>query len=320
MKTSPVEKKQFDFGTLRPTSDSINSFLSVLEKRRSGIKTHVDTGIASIDGAMPCLLDETNLVILAARPAMGKTSLGYQIGSNIAKTFEKSVFFFSIEMSEVQVVERHIVAETGLSVLQLRNPLQLSKEQERQLSVALSNFSELPLLVDETPKSIDQIVSETKICSANLCAAGLPPLGLILVDYLTIIDSSEKKGNNELEVKDICRKLKALAKEIKVPVLCLAQLNRSLESRPNKRPMLSDLRDSGAIEQEADEILFIYRDEVYNEDTPDKGIAEICAAKRRNFDRATVRLNFIGERMIFTDESTRKMAMKPAQGGNNNDW
>lgn len=295
-------KEVVSFGSLKKTGEISHRYQEVLAKRRSGIKSHVDTGLKSIDEALPCLLDETNLIILAARPAMGKTALGQQIGENVANA-GRTVCFYSLEMSETQVIERSIVRNTGISMLQLREPQNLSLTNTEKLNDAINIFNNLPLLIDESPKSIDEIVVSVKENALKIAEDGMPKLGLILVDYLTIVSPSTKsKGSTrELEVSDICRKLKALAKSQKVPVLCLAQLNRSVEARINKRPMMSDLRESGSIEQEADTILFIYRDDMYNPESAEKGIAEIYAGKNRSFGIGGVKMKFVGEKMKFTE-------------------
>lgn len=317
-----VQQVQVNFGTMKRSTSLVEVFEEAMAKRRSGIKTHIETGVAALDLAIPCLLEEGNLVIVAGRPGMGKTSLGYQFLLS-APLQNKSAFFFSLEMSDLQIVERHVAAHAGVGILKLRNPAELGEEEEMRIAVALNQFSELPLLIDEKPKSIDEIVTLAQTNAANLSVTGMPPLGLILVDYLTIVTPSQSKGTNDLEVKEVARKLKALAKELKVPVVALAQLNRSLETRTNKRPQMSDLRESGAIEQEADEILFIYRDEVYNPDTPEKGVAEIITGKRRMFDPAVVKLKFDGPRMMFCEldkpipKQTTAHEYKKAKGGRN---
>lgn len=296
------------FGTMKRPGELVDAFIEVMEKRKAGIKTHLDTGVAALDAAVPCLLEEGNLIVVAGRPGMGKTSLGYQFLLSAAHQ-NKSAFFFSLEMSDLQIMERHIAAHANVSILKLRNPSSLNNDDELRIAVALRQFADLPLRIDEKPKSIDEIMTLARTNSANLCAAGSPPLGLILVDYLTIVSPSQTKATNDLEIKEITRKLKALAKEMKVPVVAICQLNRSLEQRTNKRPMMSDLRESGAIEQEADEILFIYRDDIYNPDSPEKGVAEIITGKRRMFEQATVKLKFDGARMTFCDMDS---VIKPA--------
>lgn len=318
-----VQQVQVNFGSMKRAESLVTIFEEAMAKRRSGIKTHIETGVAALDLAIPCLLEEGNLVVVAGRPGMGKTSLGYQLLLAAARLQNKSAFFFSLEMSDLQIIERHVAAHAGVGILKMRNPAKLDDEEEMRIAVSLSEFSSLPLLIDEKPKSIDEIVTLSRLNSANLSANKMPPLGLILVDYLTIVTPSQSKGTNDLEVKEVARKLKALAKEMRVPVVALAQLNRSLEQRTNKRPQMSDLRESGSIEQEADEILFIYRDEVYNPDTPAKGVAEIITGKRRMFDQATVKLKFDGSRMMFCeiDRQSQNQASaveyKKSKGGRN---
>lgn len=309
------------FGSMKRSESLLEVFEEAMQKRRSGIKTHIETGVAALDKGVPCLLEEGSLVVVAGRPGMGKTSLGYQFLLAAANQ-NRSAFFFSLEMSDLQIVERHVAAHADVGILKLRDPATLEEDEELRIAVSLRQFADLPLLIDEKPKAIDEIVSLARINAANLAAAGMPPLGLILVDYLTIVAPSRAQSTNDLEIKEIARQLKALAKELKVPVVALAQLNRSLEQRPNKRPVMSDLRESGAIEQEADEILFIYRDEVYNPDSTEKGVAEIITGKRRMFDQSTVKLKFDGPHMMFCDLDTPAKASAPAatKKGGSNDW
>lgn len=312
-------ENQISFGSMKRSEGLLEVFEEAMRKRRSGIKTHIETGIAALDLAIPCVLEEGNLVVVAGRPGMGKTSLGYQL-LLAAPRQNRSAFFFSLEMSDLQIVERHVAAFANVSVLKLRNPTELDNDEELRIADALRQFADLPLLIDEKPKSIDEIMNLVRANAAKLAAAGMPPLGLVLVDYMTIVSPSHPKSTNDLEIKEIARQLKALAKELKVPVVALAQLNRSLEQRSNKRPVMSDLRESGAIEQEADEILFIYRDEIYSPGTNEKGKAEIITGKRRMFEQATVKLKFDGSRMIFCDPdvpTSPNTTSRKSSGGRN---
>jgi len=320
--TKNVLQVQLSFGGMKQPETLVAVYEEAIAKRKSGIKTHVETGIAALDLAVPHLNEEGNLVVVAGRPGMGKSSLGYQF--LLAATRQnRSAFFFSLEMTYLQIVERHVAAYAGVSILKLRNPNELSEDEELRIAVALRQFAELPLLIDDKPKSIDEIVTLARTNAASLNEVEMPPLGLILVDYLTIVSPSQSRSTNELEIKEITRKLKALAKELKVPVIALSQLNRSLELRQNKRPQMSDLRESGSIEQEADEILFVYRDDVYNPDTHEKGVAELITGKRRMFDKATVKLKFDGPRMLFCDpdmqpqKQTTATKYSSAKGGRN---
>lgn len=320
-----VQQEPINFGSLANSAALADHFLGVLDKRRSGIKTHADTGIASLDAEVPCLLEDGDLTVVAARPGMGKTCFGVQLMGSVAQQ-GKSGIFFSLEMSYLQLVERHIAAATGLSLLKLRNPLMLTADDEKVMAKALSDFGSMQILVDETPKTIDELVEATIKAKISLEAAGMPKLGVILVDYLTKIYPSRHASTNDLEIKEISRKLKDLAKMLQVPVIALAQLNRSVEQRPNKRPIMSDLRESGTIEQDADTILFLYRDEVYDPDTKDKGVAEVIVGKRRMFDLATVKLAFEGARFRFgelgrctSEQYARKSGSLKNRGGQYDD-
>ncbi len=255
--------------------------------------TGVATGFTDLD-RMTSGLQPGDLVIVAGRPSMGKTALALNVGEHVALNVKMPVAVFSMEMGATQLALRMIGSVGRLDQHKLRTGRLASDDWER-LSTALGRLSEAQLLIDETP-ALNAIEVRSR---ARRLQKQYGQLGLVIVDYIQLMQAQSQGENRATEISEISRALKSLAKELKVPVMALSQLNRSLEQRPNKRPVMSDLRESGAIEQDADVILFIYRDEVYNEDTPDKGTAEIIISKQRNGPIGTIRLTFMGEHTRF---------------------
>jgi len=260
--------------------------------------TGVATGFSDLD-RMTSGLQPGDLVIIAGRPSMGKTSLALNIGEHVALDAKLPVAVFSMEMGASQLALRMIGSVGRLDQHKLRTG-RLAAEDWEKLSAALGRLSEAPILIDETP-ALNAIEVRSR---ARRLAKTYGKLGLVIVDYLQLMQASSQGENRATEISEISRAMKSLAKELKVPVVALSQLNRSLEQRPNKRPVMSDLRESGAIEQDADVILFIYRDEVYNPDSQDKGVAEIIIGKQRNGPIGTVRLTFLGEHTRFENFAT----------------
>ncbi|NNM81439.1 MAG: replicative DNA helicase [Burkholderiales bacterium] len=255
--------------------------------------TGIATGFADLDQKTSGL-QPGDLVIVAGRPSMGKTAFSLNIAENVALYSKKPVAVFSMEMGGAQLAMRMLGSVGRLDQHKLRTG-RLADDDWPNLTHALGKLSEAPLFIDETP-SLNSV--ELRSSSRRLHRQ-YGELGLIVVDYLQLMSSVSPGENRATEISEISRSLKALAKELHVPVIALSQLNRSLEQRPNKRPVMSDLRESGAIEQDADLILFIYRDEVYNADSQDKGIAEIIIGKQRNGPIGTVRMTFLGEYTRF---------------------
>jgi replicative DNA helicase len=255
--------------------------------------TGVATGFVDLDKETAGL-QPGDLVIVAGRPSMGKTALALNIGEHVAIDLKLPVVVFSMEMGASQLAMRMIGSVGRLDQHKLRTG-RLAPDDWERLSTALGRLSEAPMLIDETP-ALNAIEVRSR---ARRLQKQYGQLGLVIVDYIQLMQAQSAGENRATEISEISRSLKALAKELKVPVVALSQLNRSLEQRPNKRPVMSDLRESGAIEQDADVILFIYRDEVYNEDSPDKGTAEIIIGKQRNGPIGTVRLTFLGEHTRF---------------------
>jgi replicative DNA helicase len=239
-------------------------------------------------------LQKSDLIIVAGRPSMGKTSFAMNIAENVAVGSGAPVAIFSMEMPGEQLTMR-MISSLGRVNQQAVRSGKLEDDDWPRITSAVNLLSNAKLFIDDTPALTPM---ELRARCRRL-ARDQGGLGLIVVDYLQLMQAPEAGENRVNEISAISRALKALAKELNVPVMALSQLNRSLEQRPNKRPVMSDLRESGAIEQDADVITFIYRDEVYNEDTPDKGKAEIIIGKQRNGPIGTVSLTFQGQYTRF---------------------
>ncbi len=257
--------------------------------------TGVPTGYHDLD-ARTSGLQPGDLLIVAGRPSMGKTSFALNMAEHVAIEVGLPVAVFSMEMGGAQLAMRMLSSVGRLDAHRVRTG-RLTDDEWSRLSFALGKMHEAPLYIDETP-ALNPIDLRAR---ARRLHRQCGKLGLIVIDYLQLMSSANQGGgeNRATEISEISRSLKGLAKELSVPVIALSQLNRSLEQRPNKRPVMSDLRESGAIEQDADVIMFIYRDEVYNPDTPDKGSAEIIIGKQRNGPIGMVRLTFMGEYTRF---------------------
>ncbi|MBC3811391.1 replicative DNA helicase [Undibacterium sp. FT147W] len=255
--------------------------------------TGVPTGFVDLD-KMTSGLQPGDLIIVAGRPSMGKTAFSLNIGENVAIDSGLPVAVFSMEMGGAQLAMRMLGSVGRLDQSRLRVG-KLSDEDWPRLTHAIQKMNDAQLYIDETPalSSIELRARSRRL--ARQCGK----LGLIIVDYLQLMSANSAGENRATEISEISRNLKGLAKELNCPVIALSQLNRSLEQRPNKRPVMSDLRESGAIEQDADVIMFIYRDQVYNPDSPDKGTAEIIIGKQRNGPIGSVRLTFLGEYTKF---------------------
>ncbi len=286
---------QQGFQEIRPLLTQVVERIEFLYNRDNPSDvTGVATGFTDLD-RMTSGLQEGDLIVVAGRPSMGKTSLALNMGEHIALTLKMPVAIFSMEMGATQLAMRLMGSVGRLDQHKIRTG-RLSNDDWERLSVALGRLNDAPIHIDETP-ALNSL--ELRARARRLSRQYGGKLGAIVVDYLQLMEATGEGENRATEISEISRSLKALAKELKVPVLALSQLNRSLEQRPNKRPVMSDLRESGAIEQDADLILFIYRDEVYNQDTQDKGIAEIIVGKQRNGPIGAVRLAFLGEYTRF---------------------
>ncbi len=255
--------------------------------------TGMPTGYDRLD-SMTSGLQPADLVIIAGRPSMGKTVLGMNIAENVALKSKKPVLVFSMEMPGDSIAMRMISSLARIEQNKIRTG-KLTDQDWPRIGSAVGLISESPMFIDDSPGLSPGEVR----ARARRLAREQGQLGLIVIDYLQLMSLGGSSENRATEVSEISRSLKALAKELNVPVVALSQLNRSLEQRADRRPMMSDLRESGAIEQDADLICFIYRDEVYNPDTRDKGIAEIIIAKQRNGPIGTTKLTFLGKYTRF---------------------
>ena len=255
--------------------------------------TGVPTGFADLD-KMTSGLQPGDLIIVAGRPSMGKTAFSINIGEHVAIESGLPVAVFSMEMGGSQLAMRMLGSVGRLDQHRLRTG-KLNDEDWPRLTHAIQKMNDAQLFIDETP-ALSSIELRAR---ARRLSRQCGKLGLIVIDYLQLMSANSSGENRATEISEISRNLKGLAKELQCPVIALSQLNRSLEQRPNKRPVMSDLRESGAIEQDADVILFIYRDQVYNPDSPDKGTAEIIIGKQRNGPIGSIRLTFLGEYTKF---------------------
>ena len=240
-------------------------------------------------------LNKSDLLLLAARPAMGKTAFALNICMNVAKKYNKTVAFFSLEMSREQLAMRLMSMESFIDSKQLATG-KLTEDEWTKLCMASSALSQTDIRVDDNPS--------ITVAEMNAKCRRLDNLGLVLVDYLQLMTGAgygKNSDNRVTVVGEISRALKIMAKELNVPVICLSQLSRAVEGRQDKRPILSDLRESGAIEQDADVVMFLYRDEYYNENTEDKGIAECIVAKNRHGETGTVKLQWLPQYQTFAD-------------------
>ena len=255
--------------------------------------TGIATGFSDLDQKTSGL-QQGDLIIVAGRPSMGKTAFALNIAEHVAVIDRLPVAVFSMEMGGSQLAMRMLGSIGRLDQMKLRTG-RLTDEDWSSLTDAVGKVHDAPIHIDETP-ALNCLELRARARRMHRQYDGL---GLVVVDYLQLMSSTSYGENRATEISEISRSLKALAKELHVPVVALSQLNRSLEARPNKRPVMSDLRESGAIEQDADLILFIYRDEVYNSDSPDKGKAEIIIGKQRNGPIGKVELAFRGEYTRF---------------------
>ncbi|MGE5382903.1 MAG: replicative DNA helicase [Omnitrophica WOR_2 bacterium] len=285
-------------------------------KNNQGSFSGVGSGFTELDrvtsGWQP-----SDLIIIAARPGMGKTAFVLTVARNAAVDFNKPVAIFSLEMSSIQLVTRLISAEAQLSGEKLRKG-DLQAFEWQQLNTKIVNLMDAPLFIDDTPSlSIFELRAKARRLKAQ------HNIQMIIIDYIQLMSAGieRNQGNREQEISNISRSLKSLAKELNVPVLALSQLNRSVEARPSKKPLLSDLRESGAIEQDADMVLFIYRPEYYNQDLTDpslQGVAEINIAKHRNGALQDVRLQFISKFAKFVDPDPMEGMSRPSLSPNGN--
>ncbi|MCV6611328.1 MAG: replicative DNA helicase [Amphritea sp.] len=295
---SEAEQKIFQIAEDRPDEGGPVGVNPLLKKavdkidelfNSDGAMTGVTTGFDDLDGATGGL-QPSDLIIVAARPSMGKTTFSMNLVENALMAQDKAVLVFSLEMPADQLVTRMLSSLGRINQTRVRSG-KLEEDDWPRLTTAVNMLRDKKLFIDDTAG-----ISPTEMRNrARRIVREHGDIAMIMVDYLQLMQVKGITEGRTAEISEISRSLKALAKELECPVVALSQLNRALEQRPNKRPVNSDLRESGAIEQDADVIMFIYRDEVYNEDSPDKGIAEIIIGKQRNGPIGTTRLAFIGQ-------------------------
>ena len=282
-----------------PMRTAVKEAFQILHHRfeNKGQVTGLSTGFTDLDH-LTTGLQPSDLIILAARPSMGKTALAMNLAETAALRGKKAVAVFSMEMSSSQLAFRLISSLGRINQQNLRTG-DLEEEEWPRVTSAITMLSDAKIFIDDTPA-----LSPGDLRSKARRLKREHDVGLIVIDYLQLMQVPGSKENRATEISEISRSLKALAKELNVPVLALSQLNRSLETRVDKRPMMSDLRESGAIEQDADLIMFIYRDDYYNKDSPDRGLAEIIISKQRNGPTGMVKLTFLGQFTKFENHAS----------------
>ena len=275
--------------TLHKVFDRLNE-LALSDSAIPGLSTGLRDLDTKING-----LNKSDLLLVAARPAMGKSAFALNIGVSVAKNYKKTVAIFNLEMSREQLALRLLATESSVELQKLTTG-KLSEEEWTKLCIASAALSQTDIRIDDNPS--------VTVADINAKCRRLDNLGLVVIDYLQLMQGSGYGKNNEnrvVVVGEISRSLKIMAKELNVPVICLSQLSRAVESRTDKRPILSDLRESGAIEQDADVVMFLYRDEYYNQNTEDKGLAECIVGKNRHGETGTVKLQWFGQYQLFSD-------------------
>jgi len=286
-----AEQKIFSLTQSRPQqglvriSETLSQTFQEIETRHEGVALPgLPSNFYDLD-ALTGGFQRSDLIIVAGRPAMGKTSFALGIARNIAESLPVAIF--SLEMSKEQLVQRLFASEAAIESNYLRTG-RISQNQWGALSHALGTLSELPIFIDDTA---NQTVMQIRAQTRRLQAAQGSKLGLVLIDYLQLMEGTSS-DNRVQELSRITRSLKGLARELNVPIIALSQLSRGVETRTNKRPMMSDLRESGSIEQDSDLIMMLYRDSYYNEDSPDRDVAEVIIVKHRNGPTGTIKLLF----------------------------
>lgn len=302
-----TERQIFDVVQNRSTSDFVpikQIALETLESIQNAAKTvgsvtGISTGFYDLD-SRTAGLQKSDLILIAARPSMGKTAFVLNIAETVAMRNNTSTAIFSLEMSRIQLAKRLISMNSKVDSQHMRVG-NLADEEWGKITESTILLGESPLVIDDTPGiTIAELRSKCRKMKIE------NNLGLVIIDYLQLMSGSGGRRNEsrQQEISDISRSLKALAREIDCPVIALSQLSRAVESREDKRPMLSDLRESGAIEQDADVVMFIYRDDYYHKDSEDKGIAEIIIGKQRNGPTCTVKLKWLSEFTKFANLET----------------
>ena len=290
-------KNRGDFASVGAVVEVTLDKITKLYENKAGL-TGLPTGFRDLD-RMTSGLQPSDLILVAARPSMGKTAFTLNIAQNVGVRQHKTVAFFSLEMSQEQLVQRLLCQIAHIDSQKLRTGQLNSDEEWTRLTDACDKLYESPIYIDDTPGiSVAEMRSKARRLKSE------HGLDLIIVDYLQLMQGRNAESRQQ-EISEISRSLKALARELKVPLIALSQLSRSVESRQDKRPMLSDLRESGALEQDADIVSFLYREDYYNKETEDQHITEVIVAKHRNGPTGTVRLYFKGEYTLFMNLDTR---------------
>ncbi|MGH7749664.1 MAG: replicative DNA helicase, partial [Candidatus Dormibacteria bacterium] len=280
--------------SLRDLLDQSLDHLESLYERGDSI-TGVPTGYHDLDERLAGL-QPSNLVIVGARPAAGKTSFALGLAAHAAMEGSVPVLFFSLEMSHLELTQRLLCSEARVDATRMRNGRLLESDWPK-ISHAIARLGEAPIFVDDNPNLTVMDIRG----KARRLKSSEGGLGLIIVDYLQLMTGRQRAENRQVEISEISRGLKILARELEVPVVALSQLSRNLESRGDKRPMLADLRESGSLEQDSDVVMFIYRDEVYNPESADRGTAEVIVAKHRNGPTGVARLAFLDHYAKFAN-------------------
>ncbi len=279
-----------------PMKDMVKESFKTIERlfERKELITGVPSGFKDVD-RLTAGFQKSDFIIVAGRPSMGKTSFCLDLSRYAALEAEVPVAIFSLEMSKEQLALRMLCSEARVEAQKLRTGF-LRESDWPKLTLAAGNLSDAPIFIDDTAAiSVLELRAKARRLKAD------HNLGLIIIDYLQLMKGRGKVERREQEISEISRSLKALAKELSIPVIAISQLSRRTEDRPRQRPQLADLRESGAIEQDADVILFIYREEFYREDTPNKGVAEVIIGKQRNGPTGTIELTFLKEFTTFKD-------------------
>ncbi|MDK1199378.1 replicative DNA helicase [Cronobacter dublinensis] len=314
---SILSKLQFETNDKLPRriADLLEDYMEVLESRMQGEDSglYLKTGIDALDDAYGGF-DRTDLIVIAGRPGMGKTELAINIANSIGRQKGKGLFV-SLEMSDMQVVERHVADRAGLSVGALRNPLNMIQEQYTRLTTATGTLMDENNYVIDGSFTVDDCIAHAERLNSD------GGLSFLAIDYLGLIEKP-KAERNDIAIAEITRKLKQFCLRNKVPVILLSQLNRGVEGRADKRPTLGDLKDSGAIEQDADVIIFPYRDEIYHENSDMKGIAEIIIGKYRSGEPKTFYMGWRNGHFVNIDqqEAAMQYARNEKQSSQSNDW
>lgn len=271
--------------------DLVEGRIDVYEKRMNGEIRAIPTGLTDLDHKLGGGVENGDLVIVAARPSMGKTALAVQFAENIQKD-DESCIVFTCEMPKEQIADRVISGAGRVNNYHIKTG-KFNEDDWDKLAVAIGKIQNMNMMVDDTSYDFETIASKCRTIKRKY------GLNCVVVDYIGLLDGVG--DSREQKISYLSRSFKRLAKELQIPIFLLSQLNRNLETRTDKRPVMSDLRESGAIEQDADIILFIYRDEVYNKDSSDKGTAELIIAKHRSGETGRVRVSYIGENTRFED-------------------